>query len=165
MALWRWAAGQGDQVRLAPVVQLTLACRRSRRALSNPSSVKCCLIRYTVPSATSRASATWGAAQPSDSVAYGLAAIRRAGTVVEAREAFECPCANPLHHSAKPQYVHPSAGPDAWPQLLCSAYGIAEVAALRLRSYDRDMKDPETRLPKSFITEYNRHLSAMEGGF
>ena len=35
------------------------------RALSNPSPEQRCLIRITVPSATSRASATWGAAQPS----------------------------------------------------------------------------------------------------
>ena len=42
-----------------------LAWGRSHSAPSNPSPAKRCLTRYTVPSATSKASATRGAAQPS----------------------------------------------------------------------------------------------------
>ena len=63
----RRAAGQGDQVGLAPVVQFPAPVGLGT-VLQNPrqpSSVKRCLTRYTVPRATSRASATWGVGQPS----------------------------------------------------------------------------------------------------
>ena len=43
-------------------------------------------------------------------------------------------------------------------------YGIAEAATLRLRSYDRDERDPETGLPASFISRYNRHVAGRYGG-
>ena len=42
-----------------------LAWGRSGKTPSNPASAKRCLTRYTVLRATSKASATWGAAQPS----------------------------------------------------------------------------------------------------
>ena len=69
---WSCPSGAGLQAkatRCASPRSSNFRCRlawgRSRRALASPSPVKRCLIRYTVPSATSRASATWGAAQPS----------------------------------------------------------------------------------------------------
>ena len=76
---WSWPSGAGLQasaIRACPVLdtgwasprssnfRCRLAWRRSHRDPANPSWVNRCLIRYTVPSATSRASATWGAAQP-----------------------------------------------------------------------------------------------------
>lgn len=99
-----------------------------------------------------------------EGVAYGLAAIRRAGTWVPRREAFPCPCANPYHHEAREAYQHPDVEADAWPNLLASAYGIAEVAILRLRSYERDDNDPETGLPLAWLRRYNLAAAAREGG-
>ena len=76
---WSWPSGAGLQasaIRACPVLdtgwasprssnfRCRWAWRRSHRDPANPSWVNRCLIRYTVPSATSRASATWGAAQP-----------------------------------------------------------------------------------------------------
>ena len=50
------------------------------RTPANPSWVKRCLTRYTVPRATSRASATWGAGQPSSLLRRTRAlAVTRAG--------------------------------------------------------------------------------------
>ena len=77
---WSWPSGAGlraSAIRACPVLdtgwasprssnfRCRLAWRRSHRDPANPSWVNRCLIRYTAPSATSRASATWGAAQPS----------------------------------------------------------------------------------------------------
>ena len=60
---------------------------------------------------------------------------------------------------------HIPLDPDtAWPELLANAYGTAEVAALRLRSYERDEKDPDTGLPQTFINNYNRHIQGRYGG-
>ena len=50
----RWASPRSSSFRRR------LAWGRSFRTPANPSSVKRCLTRYTVPRATSRASATWG---------------------------------------------------------------------------------------------------------
>ena len=71
----RRAAGQGDQSlprtgygwASPPVVQLPVPVGLGTvlQHPANPSSVKRCLTRYTVPRATSKASATWGAGQPS----------------------------------------------------------------------------------------------------
>ena len=55
----RWASPRSSSFRGR------LAWGRSRKTFSNPSSAKRCLTRYTVLRATSKASATWGAAQPS----------------------------------------------------------------------------------------------------
>ena len=55
----RWASPRSSNFRGR------LAWGRSCKTLSNPSSAKRCLTRYTVLRATSKASATWGAAQPS----------------------------------------------------------------------------------------------------
>ena len=55
----RWASPRSSNFRGR------LAWGRSCKTFSNPSSAKCCLTRYTVLRATSKASATWGAAQPS----------------------------------------------------------------------------------------------------
>ena len=55
----RWASPRSSNFRGR------LAWGRSCKTLSNPSSAKRCLTRYTVLRAASKASATWGAAQPS----------------------------------------------------------------------------------------------------
>ena len=69
MSLRRWAAGQNDQVGFAPVVHLAvpvgLGPVLDRPVRPTPSSAKRRLIRYTVPSDTSKAWATLGAVQPS----------------------------------------------------------------------------------------------------
>ena len=66
MSLRRWAAGPGDEVRLVPVIQppmpVGLAPVPQDLGQSLPSKTLLDLV-YTVPSATSRASATRGAAQ------------------------------------------------------------------------------------------------------
>ena len=71
-----------------------LAWGRSFSTPANPSSVKRCLTRYTVPKATSRASATWGAGQPSSLLRRTRAlAVTRAGcfpTRISRRSSSRC---------------------------------------------------------------------------
>ena len=70
----RWASPRSSSFRCR------LAWGRSFSTPDNPSSVKRCLTRYTVPRATSRASATWGAGQPSSLLRRTRAlAVTRAG--------------------------------------------------------------------------------------
>ena len=92
---WSCPAGGGLQaraIRACPVLDTgwasprsssfrhRLAWGRSFSTPDNPSSVKRCLTRYTVPRATSRASATWGAGQPSSLLRRTRAlAVTRAG--------------------------------------------------------------------------------------
>ena len=66
MALGGWAAGEGNQVGFAPVIKfpVPMGLGPVPQHPFHPSSAKRRLIRYTVPSTTSRASATWGAGQP-----------------------------------------------------------------------------------------------------
>ena len=65
VALRRWTAGQGDEVGFAPVVQLPMPVDLAPvpQGPVQPFLGKALLNRYTVPSATSSASATLGAAQ------------------------------------------------------------------------------------------------------
>ena len=84
---WSCPAGGGLQaraIRWASPRSSSFRCRlawgRSFRTPANPSWVKRCLTRYTVPRATSRASATWGAGQPSSLLRRTRAlAVTRAG--------------------------------------------------------------------------------------
>ncbi len=72
---------------------------RSFRTPANPSWVKRCLTRYTVPRATSTASATWGAGQPSSLLRRTRAlAVTRAGcfpTRIRCWSSSRCSAANP----------------------------------------------------------------------
>ena len=49
------------------------------------------------------------------------------------------------------------------PRIIRDAYGVAEVAALRLRSYDQDALTEEG-LPQSFVERYNRHIAGRYEG-